>query len=88
MSCLIVRNEKLTGRKLTGCILGFAGVCRDQSSWKFFGFRLYDDGRRIRFDFTVSLCNIHDIDQLLFKKVSPVIFKWKLSFLLVELYYF
>lgn len=26
MSCLIVRNEKLTGRKLTGCILGFAGV--------------------------------------------------------------
>lgn len=47
--------------------------CRDQSSWEFFGFRLYDDGRRIRFDFTVSLCNIHDIDQLLFKKVSPVI---------------
>lgn len=26
MSCLIVRNERLTGRKLTGCILGFAGV--------------------------------------------------------------
>ena len=26
MSCLIVKNERLTGRKLTGCILGFAGV--------------------------------------------------------------
>ena len=24
MSCLIVRNEKLTGRKLTGCILGLS----------------------------------------------------------------
>ena len=35
-----------------------------------FGFTMMG---RIRFDFTVSLYNIHDIDQLLFKKVSPVI---------------
>ena len=26
MACLLVRNEKMTGRKLAGCILGFAGV--------------------------------------------------------------
>lgn len=26
MACLIVRNEKMTGRKLAGCVLGFAGV--------------------------------------------------------------
>ena len=26
MACLLVRNEKMAGRKLAGCILGFAGV--------------------------------------------------------------
>ena len=26
MACLLVRNEKMTGRKFAGCILGFAGV--------------------------------------------------------------
>lgn len=26
MSCLIVRNERMTGRKMAGCVLGFAGV--------------------------------------------------------------
>ena len=54
--------------------------CRDQSSWEFFGFWLYDDGRRIRFDFTVSLCNIHDIDQLLFKKSITSYIKWNSVF--------
>ena len=26
MSCLIFRKERMTGRKITGCVLGFAGV--------------------------------------------------------------
>lgn len=26
MSCLIFRNERMTGRKIAGCVLGFAGV--------------------------------------------------------------
>ena len=26
MACLIVRNERMTGRKMAGCVLGFAGV--------------------------------------------------------------
>ena len=26
LACLIFRNERMTGRKMLGCILGFAGV--------------------------------------------------------------
>ena len=26
LSCLVFRNERMTGRKIAGCILGFAGV--------------------------------------------------------------
>ncbi len=35
---------------------------------------------RIRFDFTVSLYNIHDIDQLLFKKSITSYIKWNSVF--------
>ena len=88
MSCLIVRNEKLTGRKLTGCILGFAGVVVINllGNSLDFGFTMMGEGFVLISQLAYAI--IHDIDQLLFKKVSPVILSWNFSFLLVELLLF
>ena len=61
MACLLVRNEKMTGRKLAGCILGFAGVViiNMAGGSMDMGFRLTGEG--------FVLINIFS------KKVSPVI---------------
>ena len=73
MSCLIVRNEKLTGRKLTGCILGFAGVVVINllgNSFDF-GFTMMGEGfvliSQLAYATSTILINYYS------KKVSPVI---------------
>ena len=73
MSCLIVRNEKLTGRKLTGCILGFAGVVVINllGNSLDFGFTMMGEGfvliSQLAYATSTILINYYS------KKVSPVI---------------
>lgn len=87
MSCLIVRNEKLTGRKLTGCILGFAGVVVINllGNSLDFGFTMMGEGfvliSQLAYATSTILINYYS------KKVSPVILSGT-QFFLVELYYF
>ena len=73
MACLLVRNEKITGRKLAGCILGFAGVViiNMAGGSMDMGFRLTGEG------FVLIAQLSYGASTLLIKffsqKVSPVI---------------
>lgn len=73
MSCLIVRNERMTGRKMTGCVLGFAGVVVINLMGKSLdmGFTLTGEGfiliSQVAYGISTILINIYS------KKVSPVV---------------
>jgi len=67
LACLIFRNEKMTGRKMLGCILGFAGVV----IINLMGNSLMGEGfvliAQLAYGMSTVLINIFS------KKVSPVI---------------
>lgn len=73
MSCLIVRNERMTGRKMAGCVLGFAGVVVINLMGKSLdmGFTLTGEGfiliSQVAYGISTILINIYS------KKVSPVV---------------
>ena len=73
MSYLIVRNERMTGRKMAGCVLGFAGVVVINLMGKSLdmGFTLTGEGfiliSQIAYGISTILINIYS------KKVSPVV---------------
>ena len=73
MSCLIVRNERMTGRKMAGCVLGFAGVVVINLMGKSMdmGFTLTGEGfiliSQVAYGISTILINIYS------KKVSPVV---------------
>lgn len=73
MSCLIVRNERMTGRKMAGCVLGFAGVVVINLMGKSLdmGFTLTGEGfiliSQVSYGISTILINIYS------KKVSPVV---------------
>ena len=72
MSCLVARNEKLTGRKMIGCLLGFAGVVliNLNGSTLDMGFKLTGEG-------FVLISQVSYASSLLInrysKKMSPVL---------------
>ena len=73
MACLIVRNERMTGRKMAGCVLGFAGVVVINLRGKSLdmGFTLTGEGfiliSQVAYGISTILNNIYS------KKVSPVV---------------
>lgn len=73
LACLIFRNEKMTGRKMLGCILGFAGVViiNLMGNSLDMGFTLMGEGfvliAQLAYGMSTVLINIFS------KKVSPVI---------------
>ena len=73
MSCLIVRNERMTGRKMAGCVLGFSGVVVINLMGKSLdmGFTLTGEGfiliSQVAYGISTILINIYS------KKVSPVV---------------
>lgn len=73
LSCLVFRKERMTGRKMFGCILGFAGVVviNLMGSSMDAGFRLTGEGfvliAQISYGMSTVLINIFS------RKVSPVI---------------
>ena len=73
MACLIVRNERMTGRKMVGCVLGFAGVVVINLMGKSLdmGFTLTGEGfiliSQVAYGISTILINIYS------KKVSPVV---------------
>lgn len=73
MSCLIVRNERMTGKKMAGCVLGFAGVVVINLMGKSLdmGFTLTGEGfiliSQVAYGISTILINIYS------KKVSPVV---------------
>lgn len=73
ISCLIVRNERMTGRKMAGCVLGFAGVVVINLMGKSLdmGFTLTGEGfiliSQVAYGISTILINIYS------KKVSPVV---------------
>lgn len=73
MSCLIVGNERMTGRKMAGCVLGFAGVVVINLMGKSLdmGFTLTGEGfiliSQVAYGISTILINIYS------KKVSPVV---------------
>ena len=73
MSCLIVRNERMTGRKMAGCVLGFAGVVVINLMGKSLdmGFTLTGEGfiliSQVAYGISTILINIYS------EKVSPVV---------------
>lgn len=73
LACLIFRNEKMTGRKMLGCILGFAGVViiNLMGNSLDMGFTLTGEGfvllAQLAYGVSTVLINIFS------KKVSPVI---------------
>ena len=72
-ACLIVRNERMTGRKMAGCVLGFAGVVVINLMGKSLdmGFTLTGEGfiliSQVAYGISTILINIYS------KKVSPVV---------------
>ena len=73
MSCLVARNEKLTGRKMIGCLLGFAGVVliNLNGSTLDMGFKLTGEGfvliSQVSYAVSTLLINCYS------KKMSPVL---------------
>lgn len=73
LACLIFRNERMTGRKMIGCILGFAGVVviNLMGNSLDMGFTLIGEGfvliAQLAYGMSTVLINIFS------KKVSPVV---------------
>ena len=73
IACLIVRNERMTGRKMAGCVLGFAGVVVINLMGKSLdmGFTFTGEGfiliSQVAYGISTILINIYS------KKVSPVV---------------
>ena len=73
LSCLVFRNERMTGRKIAGCILGFAGVVviNLMGNSLDMGFKLTGEGfiliAQLSYGISTVLINIFS------RKVSPVI---------------
>ena len=73
LSCFIFRKERMTGRKMIGCILGFAGVVVINLMGKSLdmGFTLTGEGfiliSQVAYGISTILINIYS------KKVSPVV---------------
>ncbi len=73
LSCLVFRKEKMTGRKLLGCILGFAGIVVINLGGNSIdmGFRLTGEGfiliAQLSYGMSTGLIHIFS------KKVSPVV---------------
>lgn len=82
LSCLVFRNERMTGRKIAGCILGFAGVVviNLMGNSLDMGFKLTGEGfiliAQLSYGISTVLINIFS------RKVSPVV----LSGILLILY--
>lgn len=73
MSCLIVRKERLTGRKMAGCVLGFTGVVVINLMGKSLdmGFSLTGEGFILISQFAYGISTI--LINIYSKKVSPVV---------------
>lgn len=73
LSCLVFRKEKMTGRKLLGCILGFAGIVVINLGGNAIdlGFRMTGEGfiliAQLSYGMSTGLIHIFS------KKVSPVV---------------
>ena len=73
MSCLIFRNERMTGRKIAGCVLGFAGVVviNLMGNSLDMGFNLTGEGfvliSQMSYGMSTVLISIYS------KKISPVV---------------
>ena len=73
MSCLIFRNERMTGRKIAGCVLGFAGVVviNLMGNSLDMGFNLTGEGfvliSQLSYGMSTVLISIYS------KKISPVV---------------
>ena len=73
LSCLVFRNERMTGRKIAGCILGFAGVVviNLMGNSLDMGFKLTGEGfiliAQLSYGISTVLINIFS------RKVSPVV---------------
>ena len=68
LSCLVFHKEKMTGRKMLGCILGFAGVVVINLMGNSLdaGFRLTGEGFILIAQFSYG--NVHGADQYFFQK--------------------
>ena len=73
LSCLIFRNERMTGRKLAGCILGFAGVVIINllGNSLDMGFKLIGEGFILIAQLSYGMSTV--LINLFSKKVSPVV---------------
>ena len=73
LSCLIFRNERMTGRKLAGCILGFAGVViiNLMGNSLDMGFKLIGEGFILIAQLSYGMSTV--LINLFSKKVSPVV---------------
>ena len=73
LACLVFRNERMTGRKIAGCILGFAGVVviNLMGNSLDMGFKLTGEGfiliAQLSYGISTVLINIFS------RKVSPVV---------------
>ena len=73
LSCFIFRKERMTGRKMIGCILGFAGVVvinRMENSLEE-GFNITDEGFILIAQFSYGMSTV--LINIFSRKVSPVI---------------
>ena len=73
MACLIVRNERMTGRKMAGCVLGFAGVVVINLMGNSLdaGFKLTGEGFILIAQFSYGMSTV--LINIFSRKVSPVI---------------
>ena len=73
LSCLIFRNERMTGRKLVGCVLGFAGVVviNLMGNSLDMGFKLIGEGFILIAQLSYGMSTV--LINLFSKKVSPVV---------------
>ena len=73
MSCLIFRNEQMTGRKIAGCVLGFAGVVviNLMGNSLDMGFKLTGEGFILIAQLSYGMSTV--LINLFSRKVSPVV---------------
>ena len=73
MSCLIFRNERMTGRKIAGCVLGFAGVVviNLMGNSLDMGFKLTGEGFILIAQLSYGISTV--LINLFSRKVSPVV---------------
>ena len=74
LSCFIFRKERMTGRKMIGCILGFAGVVviNLMGTSLDVGFKLTGEGFILIAQFSYGMSTV--LLNIFSRKVSPVIF--------------